>query len=253
MPAAPALTTAAGEAPLLSVVVPAVRVDLELQRCLASVQLALPDAATREILLVVPPPQVAAAEAAFPQVRVVAETRPSVYGAMNDGVAASRGRYLYFIGKDDILLPAAAGALLPLLAGEDLQIVFTDVYWGSDGVRRGRTSRWLIPFRNVCQQGIVYSRAAVLAHGPFLRQLRIQADHLMNIRVLSDPAARGRVRYLPVPLAWYAATGLSYRARDLVFYRVHAAIVRRHLGSVVACAWRAYKRLRPDRVPRTPA
>ena len=229
-------------------IVPAVAADAELRRCIDSVRLALPDAGEREIILVLPARHVPAAAEAFPDALVVPETRASVYGAMNDGIAASRGLYLYFIGKDDILLPSAAD-VVKLLREASPRVVFTDVYWGSDGLRRGRISRVGVLFRNVCQQGIVYSRAAVLASGPYLRQLRVQADHLLNVRVLWDPASRGQVRYLPVPLAWYAATGLSHRARDLNFYKVHAALIGRYLGPVPACLWRCYKKLRPDKVP----
>lgn len=233
-------------APLLTVVVPALRVDAELRRCIDSIRLVLPDASDCEVVLVVPPRHVGGARQRFPDARVVAESRPSVYAAMNDGVAASTGRYLYFVGQDDVLLPVATEALKVLVA-ESPYVLFADVYWGSDGVRRGRTSRWSVLFMNVCQQGIVYSREAVLANGPYLRRLRVQADHLLNIRVLWHPAAKGRVRYLPRPLAWYAATGMSFRTRDTVFHRVHAAIIGRYLGPVAACLWRLYRRIRPEK------
>jgi hypothetical protein len=226
--------------------VPALHVDAELRRCLDSVRLALPDAADCEIVLVVPARLVERARACFPHACVLAESRPSVYAAMNDGVAASTGRYLYFLGQDDVLLPVAAEAL-QMLAAQRPYVLFADVYWGADGLRRGRTSRWRVLFMNVCQQGIVYSREAVLANGPYLRRLRVQADHLLNIRALWNPEARGRVAYLPRPLAWYAATGLSFRTRDAVFHRVHPAIIGRYLGPVAACLWRLYRRLRPEK------
>ncbi|MES3002268.1 MAG: glycosyltransferase [Pseudomonadota bacterium] len=231
------------DAPLLSVIIPALRVDLELRRCIDSVRLALPQPNQCEIVLVVPQAQVQAA-GELHNVRAIAETRPSVYGAMNDGVAASRGDYLYFLGKDDILLPAAREVAV-VLASTRPGILFTDVYWGDEGVRSGATSKWKILFRNVCQQGIVYSRANVARNGPFLRRLRVQADHLLNIKILWD-AQRGPVRFVRKPLVWYAATGLSFTARDTTFYRVHPAIIRRHLGPLAAFAWRLYKKLRPD-------
>jgi glycosyltransferase involved in cell wall biosynthesis len=232
--------------PLLSVVVPAINLDLELRRCLDSVRLALPDVAQCEIVLVVPACLVQAAASTFPEVRVVAESRPSVYAAMNDGVAASSGRYLYFLGKDDILLPAAR-EVVGLLIREEPAVVFADVYWGSDGLRRGSTSRWKILFRNVCHQGIVYSRAVFAAHGPYVRRLRVRADHLLNIRVLRDFSLSPRTLYIGVPLAWYAASGLSFTVPDTTFYRIHASIIGRYLGPVAACAWRTYRRWRPEK------
>lgn len=240
-------TDSGADAPLLSVIIPALRVDMELRRCIDSVRLALPQPSQCEILLVVPQAQLEAA-GELHDVRVIAESRPSIYGAMNDGAAASRGRYLFFLGKDDILLPAAREAM-DLLARTQPGILFCDVYWGDEGVRSGATSKWKILFRNVCQQGIIYSRANVARSGPFLRRLRVQADHLLNIKILWD-AQRGPVLFLHKPLVWYAATGLSLTARDTAFYRVHPAIIRRHLGPVAAFAWRLYKKVRPD-VPRS--
>ena len=229
------------EAPLLSVIIPALRVDLELRRCIDSVRLAVPPEYPFEIVLVLPPGEMQSA-GALDDVRVVAETRRGVYGAMNDGTAASRGSYLYFLGKDDILLPSAREAL-GLLATSAPTALFCDVYWGDEGVRSCRPWKWLVLFNNVCQQGIIYSRDSVLRHGPFLRKLRVQADHLLNIKVLWDPD-RGSVRYLRKPLAWYAATGLSFAKRDATFRRIHPVVVRRHLGPVVAWMWHAYVRVR---------
>lgn len=233
-------------APLLSVIVPALEVDLELRRCLDSVRLALPDPTHCEIVLVLPPRHVAAAAQAFTGVRVLAESRPSVYAAMNDGVAASSGRYLYFLGKDDILLPPARD-IVRLLLSDAPSVVFADVYWGAGGVRSTHSSRWGILLRNVCHQGIVYSREAVVRHGPYVRRFRVRADQLLNIRVLWDPALRARARHVTLPLAWYAATGLSCTTPDRNFYRVQPAIIRRYLGPLAAGAWRAYKWLRPEK------
>lgn len=231
--------------PLLSVILPALEPDLELRRCIDSIRIVLPEAAGCEIVVVVPPRQLASTARAFPHERVVAETRVGVYSAMNDGVAASRGRYLYFLGKDDIVLPAMRD-LLAVLEAEAPSVVFADVYWGDAGRHGSRSTRWAILFRNVCHQGIVYERAAVLRHGPYVRRFRVRADQLLNIRVLWDDTLHRRARHLRLPVAWYAGTGLSCTQPDRVFYRVQPAIIRRHLGPIVAWCWWAYRKLRPE-------
>ena len=231
--------------PLLSVIVPALECDLELRRCLDSITLALSDTHSSEVVLVLPQSQADIAGRTFPDVKVVSESRPGVYAAMNDGVAASSGRYLYFVGKDDILLPTVRD-VMRLLATQAPAVVFADVYWGTDGVHSTRSSRWAILFRNVCHQGIVYSREAVMRHGPFVRRFRVRADQLLNIRVLWDVSLRSRAHYLKLPLAWYGAKGLSFTTPDRLFYRLQPAVIRRYLGPLVAGAWCAYKRLRPE-------
>ena len=232
--------------PVLSVIIPALAVDLELRRCVGSVRLALSKFDLWELVLVLPASQEAEAIESFRDAVVLVESRPNVYAAMNDGVAASTGRYLYFLGKDDILLPSAR-EIFQRLAYESPAAVFADVYWGARGVRRGRPSRWKILFENVCHQGIVYSREAITAHGPYLRRFRTHADHLLNIRLLWDVNMRQSVRYTSVPVAWYAATGMSSNTFDGNFVRVQPAIIRRHLGPVVACVWRLFKWFRLKR------
>ena len=226
--------------PLLSIIIPALDVDVELRRCVDSVRLALADANLREMVLVLPSAKLAKAAEWFPDARVVAESRPSVYAAMNDGVAASTGRYLYFLGKDDILLPSVQ-QVLNLVAAESPAAVFADVYWGAKGRHRARPSRFKILLLNVCHQGIVYSREAIATHGPFMRRFRTHADHLVNIRLLWDANMRRRIRYVALPIAWYAATGLSSRTFDVNFVRAQPAIIGRYLGPVAEVLWRPFR------------
>jgi len=217
-------------APLVSVVIPTLVADLELRRCVDSVRLVCPQAATCEVVIVAPPGQVQAILALLPGETVIAERRPSIYGAMNDGVAASHGEYLYFLGKDDIVLPSFA-RMLQVLGTERPGAIFGDVYWGASGIYPGRPSRWRVLVRNFCHQGIVYSRDAFRRHGPYNRKMRVQADHLLNIRLLWDRGRSGRILYFPQPLAWYSGAGFSiHQARDPVFWKLYPTIMKRFVG-----------------------
>lgn len=158
---------------------------------------------------------------------------------MNDGAAASRGRYLYFLGQDDIVLPTMR-RVLALLASAPVA-VFCDVYWGDRGVVSGRPSKWRVLGRNLCHQGIIYARATFERHGPYLRKMRVQADHLLNIRVLWDPAPPGGMCYIDKPLVWYSGTGFSETQRDPVFWRLYPTVMRRYVGRWAACALVMYR------------
>jgi glycosyltransferase involved in cell wall biosynthesis len=229
--------------PWLTIVVPALAPDKELRRCIDSIELALTGGPAHEIILVVPAAQVVDAQRAFPAVRVHADSRKGIYAAMNDGAKVSRGRYLYFIGKDDILLPSATEALA-LLVAEKPMALFCDVYWGDRGIYRGRPSRLKILGRNACHQGIIYSREAFIRHGPYLRRMTLQADHLLNLRILWDRSL-ARPAYLAKPLAWYSGSGFSViRGADPVFWRLYPAVMRRYVGRWAQCALVAYRTLR---------
>jgi glycosyltransferase involved in cell wall biosynthesis len=216
---------------LLSVIIPAIIADIELRRCVDSVRLACganPDRC--EIVLVTPASQVDAAKASIEGVTIfVPETRRGIYAAMNDGIRASRGRYLFFLGKDDIVLPPF-GEMLNQLAQDGGSAAFFDVYWGKDGVYSARPSKWRVLVRNFCHQGVIYSRDVLDEHGPYLRRMRVQADHLLNIRLLWDERFGPSIRYFPGGRVWYTAAGFSSVARDPVFWRLYPTILKRYVS-----------------------
>jgi glycosyltransferase involved in cell wall biosynthesis len=236
-----------GASLLLSVVIPALAPDLELRRCVDSVRLACPAPERCEVVLVVPASRAEEAREAFPSERIVAETRRGIYSAMNDGIASSTGTYLYFLGKDDIVLPPF-GDMLDALEAERPSALFFDVYWGRDGVYQGWPSRWRILVRNLCHQGIVYSRAALIRHGPYLRKMRVQADHLLNIRLLWDPVMRAKVHYVRAAAVWYSGAGFSVQmSRDPVFWRLYPVAMRRYVGTWASLLLVASRKLRAPR------
>jgi glycosyltransferase involved in cell wall biosynthesis len=200
-------------------------------------------AAAPEVIVVTPSALVAKTRALFPWALVHAETRRGIYGAMNDGARASCGRYLFFLGKDDIVLPALLRAVA-LLEQEQPFALFCDVYWGSRGVYRGRPSRFLLLARNLCHQGIIYSRVAFERHGPYLRRMRVQADHFLNIKVLWDRLDGHRVHYMKEPITWYSGAGFSNLHRDRLFWRLYPTIMREYVGNWAMVVLAGYRALR---------
>jgi glycosyltransferase involved in cell wall biosynthesis len=231
--------------PTISVILPVLAPDPELRRCIDSVRLAFGSHSSEcEIVIVTPAQHVESIHCEMPGVRVVAETRASIFGAMNDGVRASTGQFLYFLGKDDIVLPPFGDAVLALARRKPAAIFF-DVYWGERGVYLGNPSPWRLLTRNLCHQGIVYARETIAKHGPYVRRMKVQADHLLNIRVLHDASLRPRLAYHHGALAWYSGAGFSaVTARDPVFWRLYPVILRRYVGAWAACALVAFRRLR---------
>jgi glycosyltransferase involved in cell wall biosynthesis len=229
--------------PFLSIVIPVLEPDAELDRCLHCILGAFIGARTPEVVVVTPPRFIAQIERVFAWVRVCAETRKGIYGAMNDGARASRGQYVYFLGKDDIVLPGLREAVT-LLERDRPFALFCDVYWGSRGLSRGTPSRLGLLAGNLCHQGILYSRQAFERHGPYVRRMRVQADHLLNIKILWDRESGSRVQYLDAPVAWYSGDGFSEINRDPVFWRLYPNVLHRYVGAWAACLLNLYRRLR---------
>lgn len=229
--------------PLLSIIVPTLEADRELDRCLASIELVCPDRAECEVVIVVPGAIASRVAQIYPAFRVVPDTRKGIYAAMNDGSKAARGLHLYYVGKDDIVLPAFADALR-LLDRERPLTLFGDVYWGDQGIYRGAPSRFRLIGRNVCHQGIIYARSAFDRHGPYLRRMRLQADHLLNLKILWDRKGP-RPLYFDKPIAWYSGSGFSVvRGADPVFWRLYPTVLRRYVGAWAAAALTIYRKAR---------
>ncbi|MGC3982211.1 MAG: glycosyltransferase [Steroidobacteraceae bacterium] len=230
--------------PTLSIIIPSLEPDLELRRCINSVWLAFGlDKSDRiEVIVVTPGKHVEATAGQNAGVRVISESHPSIYGAMNDGALAAKGKYLLFLGKDDILLPYAAEALL-LLENEKPDALFCDVYFGKSGIYSGLPSRLRLLVRNLCHQGIIYSRATFALHGPYVRRMKVQADHLLNIKVLWHKPGH-KIAYLAFPLVWYSNAGFSLYQRDKVFWRLYPLIIRKYVGLTAAGVLSLYRALR---------
>lgn len=219
--------------PLLSVIIPALVADVELRRCVDSVTLACGTSDARcEIILVMPPSQIELAKVRLSEevvLKFIPETSRGIYGAMNDGIRESCGRYLFFLGKDDIMLRDFA-KMLDHLEQHGGSAAFCDVYWGQHGLYSGKPSKWRVLIRNFCHQGIIYSRKVMNEHGPYVRRFRVQADHFLNIRLLWDANYEGSIRYFPGGRVWYAAEGYSTVTKDKLFWRLYPAIVRKFAG-----------------------
>lgn len=229
--------------PTLSIIVPVLEPTPDLARCLHCIAAAFDGSVMPEVLIVTTRRSVANIQSRYPWVRVIEERRRGIYAAMNDGAEFANGRYLYFLGADDIVLPSLRRAV-EILAREDLFALFGDVYWGTRGRYSGRPSPARLLVRNVCHQGIIYSRAAFDRHGPYLRRMKVQADHLLNIKLLWDRVDGRRVRHLPEPLAWYSGHGFSDTHRDRLFWRLYPATLKRYVGPWASWLLIASRRLR---------
>ena len=229
--------------PFLSIVIPVLEPDAELGRCMNCIQGAFLGSVMPEVIVVTPQRFVARTQSLFPWARVYAETRRGIYSAMNEGAKASCADYLYFLGKDDIVLPTLRSAVT-LLQRERPFVLCCDVYWGSRGVYSGAPSRLRLLARNLCHQGIIYSREAFDRHGPYLRRMRVQADHLLNIRIMWDKKVDSRVLYLNKPVAWYSGEGFSLMHRDPIFWRLYPNVLRRFVGGWAACLLNLYRIIR---------
>lgn len=164
----------------------------------------------------------------------ISEPDTGIYDAMNKGVQRSRGRWILFLGADDLLATDLTN-ILPLLQ-DDHTLYYGDSYWrharrNYDGVFTPAK----LAMTNICHQAIFYPRAA-LARYAFNPRYRTQADWVVNMQCFSDDEFR--FEYLPHTLSEYNdATGLSSVQQDQEFDKDYITLLWRHFPWPIAL-WR---------------
>ena len=169
-----------------------------------------------------------------PALRWISEPDHGVYDAMNKGVQAATGRFLYFIGAGDTLRPGILQRVAARIRqsewdhSADPCFVYGNVF--SEEMQKtygGATGKWKLSFQNICHQAIFYDRRIFARLGTYDLKYRILADYHLNLRCYG--AKWIRRHYIGELIANYQIAGLS-SARDRQFQADQSAIIRQSLG-----------------------
>jgi glycosyltransferase involved in cell wall biosynthesis len=162
------------------------------------------------------------------------EPDAGLYDAMNKGVRASKGRWVLFLGADDLLV-GNLREIAPLLADERT-VYYGDVYMPRRHVLYdGPFSAYKIMFANICQQAIFYPRGVFESYS-FDTRYRILADHAFNIVCYGD--ARFRFKYIRKLVCLYNDhSGASANTVDSKFQADRESLIRAHLSPVLFLAY----------------
>lgn len=211
----------------VSIIIPVLKPSNDFLRCLYSIRTALEGQVKYYIICVVRDVD-AFSEYWGSDICFVNEDEPGIYGAMNKGICEARGRYMYFIGQDDVLLPTSAKAITQGLKG-CADLILADVFWGSNGVFKNNPDKHSLVWRNWCHQGVFYNRLKFDKEvGEYSVQFKVQADHYANI-LFSNISGLKTFKYDGC-VAWYASDGFSSRFLDKKFRAAFPEIVRRNFG-----------------------
>lgn len=166
--------------------------------------------------------------ARFGGVKVIDVLPEGVYSAYNAGVKAAEGSYVLFFGIDDIALPGMDSVIDQLDAAvEPWHLFAAACYMQSVGVAKPSRRRNSLVFRNWCHQGIFYLRSYILDH-PYQTEYRAQADHKMNIDIVTNRSLRFGISKELV--AYFSAGGVSSLQPDLRFRKDFPSMVAQAYG-----------------------
>lgn len=148
----------------------------------------------------------------------LSEKDNGVYDAMNKGIAASKGDWLFFLGGDDRFYKN--DVLSALFANTDLlgiDLLYGDVEFTTNGKKYGGERNYTtLVEKNICHQAIFHSRKIFDKLGLFNTKYPILADFEMNIRVFRDDTLRKK--YVPLIITYFNNRGLSSSVLDRHFH-----------------------------------
>ena len=156
--------------------------------------------------------------------KIISEPDEGVYEAMNKGVEASAGKYLYFLGAGDSLKPGVLTKVANRLPAHDLALVYGNVYMVDKGlIYVGEFDRAKMKKRNICHQAAFYGRAIFDAVGMYDLRFKVLADYALNLKCFWND--RVEKKYLGYVIANYEGGGISHVRRDYEFSGEYAELM----------------------------
>lgn len=145
---------------------------------------------------------------------LVSEPDKGIYDAMNKGVIASTGVFVYFIGSDDILYDENIfkGIIHLFIDSED--VYYGDVLFRNSLKRYdGRFTGCKLMRENICHQSVFYPRIHLIQN-PYNLRYKICADWFLNLTLYSKNI---KFNYIRKTIAVYNELGLSSRELGRAF------------------------------------
>jgi glycosyltransferase involved in cell wall biosynthesis len=139
------------------------------------------------------------------RIKIFSEKDRGVYDAMNKGISECRGKWIYFLGSDDILYDRDVLEKVHLAISncQEIELIYGDVefkssrrvYYGESSLSR------LLNEGNISHQAIFYNRTVFEKIGLYNLSYKVYADWDLNIRCFFDE--RLRKKYLPQIVALF--------------------------------------------------
>lgn len=160
------------------------------------------------------------------------EKDSGVYDAMNKGILNISGKWVYFMGADDVLLPGFSDMVMELTNP-------SGIYYGNviaQGTKKlGELTKYQFAKFGPYHQAIIYP-VTVFDKYKFNTGYKISADFALTLRLCSDKVFH--FVYKDYALADFNPTGLSANQLDIQFQKDKAGLIFDNFGLKT---WMRYK------------
>lgn len=154
----------------------------------------------------------------LPQLSFISERDSGIYDALNKGIKAANGTWVYFLGSDDSLY---APTTLSSIFSHNLDGY--DVVYGSvfnhhlNRVYDGEFNNEKMVMDGICHQSIFYRRELFNRFGMYDVEMKVYAHIYLDKILFTDPSVKWK--YLDVIVANYSGDGMSRYTLDLKYWR----------------------------------
>jgi glycosyltransferase involved in cell wall biosynthesis len=162
----------------------------------------------------------------------ITEPDQGIYDALNKGIEMAKGKWLYFLGADDRLLPGFS-VLAESLKDEDTVYYGNSVAWNEEGKKpsseliKGAFSPYRLAKYCMNHQSILYPARAFF-NNKYLLKYKILADYAFNIRLWGSKEFKKT--FYPIDIVLYHMGGLSSQFNDPVFESEKSNLILKHMG-----------------------
>jgi glycosyltransferase involved in cell wall biosynthesis len=169
----------------------------------------------------------------------ISEPDKGIYDALNKGIKRAGGRWLYFLGSDDKLLPGFSALASRMNSSNTVYYGMAEAYY-LPGKRpdyellTGKFSKYKLAKYCLNHQSIIYP-AAVFAKYNYQPGYPVFADYLLNMQVWGDGDFIRK--FFPISIVLYNMTGFSSGMKDVKFEQDKPALIKKNLGQFVYWRW----------------
>lgn len=161
--------------------------------------------------------------------KFISEPDQGVYDAINKGIGASSGKYLFFLGAGDRLREGVLERVAESLPESESVLVYGDAYLMRFDALSGGAYK-LLDFvnGNICHQAIFYERTIFDLLGGYELKYKVYADRAFNMKCFAD--VRVRKIYIEMIIADFEGWGISDMQEDHVFSRDLPRLIWEYMG-----------------------
>lgn len=147
--------------------------------------------------------------------KYISEPDNGIYEAMNKGIKLATGKWIYFLGSDDVFCDDQVLERIFSTDYKEAEIIYGNVqFLHSGAIYDGPFDQEKISQKNICHQALFVQKSVFEQIGLFNTRYRMSADYEFNLRWmgLNLPS-----QYVPETVAVFNEKGLSGQIWDQVF------------------------------------